>query len=145
MNTEKPEAQGTERPTDDAFEEAWAKYNAKGAAGGWERVAFICGFRAGWEAEKGPTSAPTETPQKARVRQYEQRIPCGKCGHVHLGSCSICNACEQIEPPKDNIALSDESLRRMYIERYGERPKGSYFRGLDWDHGLAVFINAKKG
>jgi hypothetical protein len=35
-----------------------------------------------------------------RGQQYEQRIPCGKCDHVHLGSCSICNACEQIEPPK---------------------------------------------
>ena len=37
---------------------------------------------------------------RRRVRQYENRIPCGKCGHVHLGSCSTCNACEQIEPPR---------------------------------------------
>ena len=34
-----------------------------------------------------------------RVQQYENRIPCGRCGHVHLGSCSICNDCPQIEPP----------------------------------------------
>ena len=33
------------------------------------------------------------------VRQYEDRIPCGGCGHVHLGTCPICNICEQILPP----------------------------------------------
>jgi len=37
------------------------------------------------------------TPEEC-VRQYENRIPCGGCGHVHLGCCSICNNCEQILP-----------------------------------------------
>ena len=40
---------------------------------------------------------------RRRVNQYKQRIPCGKCGHVHLGSCSICNNCEQIEPPRAGV------------------------------------------
>jgi hypothetical protein len=37
--------------------------------------------------------------QQRRVKQYEDRIPCGNCGHVHLGCCSICNNCSQIVPP----------------------------------------------
>lgn len=40
----------SERPPEDAFESAWREYNAKGNAGGWERVAFISGFGKGFKA-----------------------------------------------------------------------------------------------
>ncbi len=53
------------------------------------------------ETQKSTVAGGTfEAEANRRVHQYEARIPCGKCGHVHLGSCSICNACEQIEPPR---------------------------------------------
>jgi hypothetical protein len=37
---------------------------------------------------------------RMRVKQYEDRIPCGNCDHVHLGMCPRCNNCPQIVPPK---------------------------------------------
>lgn len=50
--------------------------------------------------------------QQRRVKQYEDRIPCGNCGHVHLGCCSVCNKCSQIVPPVTSPVRAPESAER---------------------------------
>ena len=54
------------------------------------------------EAALSRSAEPTDEKEvvRMRVKQYDDRIPCGNCGHVHLGMCPRCNNCPQIVPPK---------------------------------------------
>src|SRR6185437_4004288 len=59
---------------------------------------------------------------RMRVKQYDDRIPCGNCGHVHLGMCPRCNNCPQIVPPKlqSRSAPSGQPLKEILRETLAE-------------------------
>lgn len=58
--------------------------------------------------------------QRARVLQYESGIPCGKCGHDHIGRCALCD-CEQIEPPKASPTVERVMERLTSHPKYKEK------------------------